>query len=353
MLKITKEMAKEVGVTLTGGPRWIAKYYLVAKDRKVGEGEAEVNAWSVKQARLAICCVEKKRLQCGVKFISCRKEEIELSAEAVDAMNHHKHGCGTATKKNVGVRILLTGTDTAVLSDKQFKKELAGLIKEAAATGANGVEVVNNGSLGELFIELGTRMSEGYKKLGLKVWATVVPDGTYGNFFAEVNVGDAPKPTPEPPKPEPEKESASVDILEALAQKVSAAEERKKVINEEMAIEAAYQADAEKERQVLRDLGAQLAKSNDLTCCEKKAGIRSEIDSIISDGVLDIDEAKEMVQEGYDSVPQESEPVVPSTPIVEEEAIIPEEGDTVSKNRSVERASSVEFHAAVRSIIQQ
>lgn len=350
MLKITKEMAKEVGVTLTGGPRWVAKYYLVSKDRKVGDGEAEVNAWSVKQARLAICCVEKKRLQCGVKFISCRKEEIELTPEAVNAMNHHKHGSGTVTKKNVGVRILLTGTDTAVLSNVEFKKELAGLVKEAAANGINGIEFVNNGSLGESFIELGKKMEVGYKKFGLKVWATIVPNGTYGNFFAEVNVGDTPTPEPPKPEPEPEKESAPVDILEALAQKVSAAEEKRKVVDEETAIEVAYQADIEKERQVLRDLGAQLVKNQ---YCEKGADIRSEIDSIISDGVLDIDEAKAMVQEGYDSVPQESEPVVTSTPVVEEEAIVLEEGDTVSENHSVERASSVEFHEAVRSIIQQ
>ena len=300
MLKITKEMAAEVNVRLTGGPRWVAKYYLVVKDRKVGEGEAEVNAWSVKQARLAICCVEKKQSQCGVKFISCRKEETELSAEAVDAMNHHKHGSGTATRKNIGVRILLTGTNAEVLFDKEFKKELAGLIKEAAATGANGIEVVNNGSLGESFIELGARMEEGYKKLGLKVWATIVPDGTYGNFFAEINVGEAPTPTPEPPKPEPEpeKESAPVDILEALAQRVSAAEEREEVIDEEAVDEAA-------------------------------------------------------AEEVCDSVPQDSEPVIPSAPVVEEEAIIPEEGDTISENHSVERASSAEFHEAIRSIIQQ
>lgn len=305
MLKITKEMAKTVGVTLTGGPRWVAKYYLVVKDRKVGEGEAEVNAWSVKQARLAICCMEKKQSQCGVKFISCRKEEVELTPEAVDAMNHHKHGSSTATKKNIGVRILLTGTDTAVLSDKGFKRELAGLIKEAAATGVNGVEVVNNGSLGKAFVELGARMEEGYRKLGLKVWATIVPDGTYGNFFAEVNVGDAPTPTPEPPKPEnpepkpePEKESAPVDILEALAQRVSAAEEREEAIDEEAANEAA-------------------------------------------------------AEEVCDSVPQDSEPVVPSAPMVKEEAIISEEGDTISESHSVERASSVEFHAAIHSIIQQ
>lgn len=302
MLKITKEMAKTVGVTLTGGPRWVAKYYLVVKDRKVGEGEAEVNAWSVKQARLAICCVEKRNSKCGVKFISCRKEEVELTPEAVDAMNHHKHGSGTTAQKNIGVRILLTGTDTAVLSNVEFKKELAGLIKEASATGVNGVEVVNNGSLGESFVKLGARMSEGYKKLGLKVWATIVPDGTYGNFFAEVNVGDAPTPTPEPPKPEkpepePEKESAPVDILEALAQRVSAAEEREEVIDEEAVDEAAA--------------------------------------------------------EECDSVPQDSEPVVPSAPVVEEEAIISEEGDTVSENHSVERASSVEFHKEIRSIIQQ
>lgn len=303
MLKITREMAAEVNVKLTGGPRWVAKYYLVVKDRKVGEGEAEVNAWSVKQARLAICCVEKKQSQCGVKFISCRKEEIELSAEAIDAMNHHKHGSGTAVRKNIGVRILLTGTDTTVLSDKGFKKELAGLIKEAVAIGINGIEVVNNGSLGKAFVELGKKMEEGYKKLGLKVWATIVPDGTYGNFFAEVNVGDAPTPTPEPPKPEnpepePEKESAPVDILEALARRVSAAEEREEAIDEETADEAA-------------------------------------------------------VEEVCDSVPQDSEPVVPSAPVVEEEAIIPEEGDTISENHSVERASSVEFHEAIRSIIQQ
>lgn len=300
MLKITREMAASVNVKLTGGPRWVAKYYLVVKDRKVGEGEAEVNAWSVKQARLAICCVEKRRSQCGVKFVSCRKEEVKLTPEAVDAMNHHKHGSGTATKKNVGVRILLTGTDTAVLSDKEFKKELAGLIKEAVATGVNGIEVVNNGSLGESFVELGVRMSEGYKKLGLKVWATVVPDGTYGNFFAEINVGDTPKPTPEPPKPElePEKESAPVDILETLAQRVSAAEEREEAVNEEIVDEAA-------------------------------------------------------AEEVHDSIPQDSEPVVTSAPMVEEEAIILEEGDTISENHSVERASSVEFHEAVRSIIQQ
>lgn len=300
MLKITKEMAKEVGVTLTGGPRWVAKYYLVVKDRKVGEGKAEVNAWSVKQARLAICCVEKRNSKCGVKFISCRKEEVELPAEAVNAMNHHKHGSGTTVRKNIGVRILLTGTNAEVLSDKQFKKELAGLIKEAAATGVNGIEVVNNGSLGESFVELGKKMEVGYEKLGLKVWATIVPDGTYGNFFAEVNVGDAPTPTPEPPKPEPEpeKESAPVDILEALAQRVSAAEEREKAIDEETADEAA-------------------------------------------------------AEEVCDSVPQDSEPVVTSAPVVEEEAIIPEEGDTVSENHSVERASSAEFHKAIRSIIQQ
>jgi len=300
MLKITKEMAAEVNVRLTGGPRWVAKYYLVVKDRKVGEGEAEVNAWSVKQARLAICCVEKRNSKCGVKFISCRKEEVELSAEAVNAMNHHKHGSGTAVRKNIGVRILLTGTNTEVLSDKQFKKELAGLIKEAAATGANGIEVVNNGSLGESFVELGKKMEEGYKKLGLKVWATIVPDGTYGNYFAEINVGEAPTPTPEPPEPEPEpeKKSAPVDVLEALAQRVSAAEEKEEVIDEETVDEAA-------------------------------------------------------AEEVCDSVPQDSEPVIPSAPVVEEEAIIPEEGDTISENHSVERASSAEFHEAIRSIIQQ
>lgn len=304
MLKITKEMAKEVGVTLTGGPRWVAKYYLVIKDRKVGEGEAEVNAWSVKQARLVICCVEKKKSQCGIKFISCRKEEVELSAEAVDAMNHHKHGSGTATKKNIGVRILLTGTNVEVLSDQEFKKGLAGLVKEAMAIGVNGIELVNNSSLGEPFIELGKKMGIGYEKFGLKVWATVAPDGTYGNFFAEVNVG-APTPTPEPPKPEnpeqepePEKESAPVDILEALAQRVSDAEEREEVIDEEAVDEAA-------------------------------------------------------AEEVCDSVPQDSEPVVPFAPVVEEEAIIPKEGDTISENHSVERASSAEFHEAIRSIIQQ
>jgi hypothetical protein len=272
----------------------------VVKDRKVGEGEAEVYAWSVKQARLAICCIEKKQSQCGVKFISCRKEEIELSPEAVDAMNHHKHGSGTTVRKNVGVRILLTGTNEEVLSDKEFKKELAGLIKEAAATGANGIEVVSNGSLGEAFVELGKKMEVGYEKLGLKVWVTVVPDGTYGNFFAKINVGDAPTPTPEPPKPEPEpeKESAPVDILEALAQRVSVAEEREEAIDEETVDEAA-------------------------------------------------------AEEVCDSVPQDSEPVVPSALMVEEEAIISEEGDTVSENHSVERASSAEFHKAIHSIIQQ
>lgn len=305
MLKITKEMAKEVGVTLTGGPRWVAKYYLVVKDRKVGEGEAEVYAWSVKQARIAICCIEKRNSKCGVKFISCRKEEVELTPEAVDAMNHHNHGCGTTARKNVGVRILLTGTDTAVLSDKEFKRELAGLVKEAMAIGVNGIELVNNGSLGEPFIELGKKMGIGYEKFGLKVWATIVPDGTYGNYFAVVDVGNAPTPTPEPPKPEnpepepePEKESAPVDILEALAQRVSAAEEREEAIDEEVVDEATAE----------------------------------EVDN---------------------SVPQDSEPVVPSAPVVKEEAIIPEEGDTISENHSVERASSVEFHAAVRSIIQQ
>ena len=70
--------------------------------------------------------------------------------------------------------------------------------------------------------------------------------------------------------------------------------------------------------------------------------------------MIDEEAADEATAEECDSVPQDSEPVVvPSAPVVEEEAIISEEGDTVSENHSVERASSVEFHEAIRSIIQQ
>jgi len=133
-----------------------------------------------------------------------------------------------------GVRVLVTGTDTEVLSDADFKKELAAIVT-TASTKANvsQVEFVNNGSLGTAFIELGARMNAGYKSRGLKVWTSIVADGVHEGFFAHVDVGtpepEVPAPQPQDPELSPEKpeEKSKPDgVLKSIATKVKAIEEK-------------------------------------------------------------------------------------------------------------------------------
>lgn len=96
-----------------------------------------------------------------------------------------------------GVRVLVTGTNTEVFEDKEFKAELHALIMKAAAVGATTVEFNNNGSLGATFIELGKKLHAGYLSKGLQVYTCIVADGIHSGYFATIDTGSSDnEPTP-------------------------------------------------------------------------------------------------------------------------------------------------------------
>ena len=137
-----------------------------------------------------------------------------------------------------GVRVLVSGTDVSVLYDIEFKRELANIVTAATKAGATMVEFVNNGSLGSTFIELGAKMHAGYASRGIKAWTSIVADGIHEGFFAHVDVGtpepEAPAPQPQQSEPSPEKPEEKPEpegVLESIADKVKAIEEKEEEDN--------------------------------------------------------------------------------------------------------------------------